>query len=417
MKRGQKYVISKTLLKKPEAQPGEKPFEIDDSRLPGFKLRVQPSGVRSYVMQWARGKRKTLARVGELTPAQAREKAEKVLANVRTGQPALQGLDSREVPTLGEFITGEYAEHIRTMHKRPEQTLKRLKHCFAALYSKALTDDITANLEAWKSAQLAAGASPNSIRRDLATLSGVYRRAGKLKRKQIANLGNPVADVERPKIDTDTEPKSLSRPDEKKLRSALQSRDTSVIQARLRNNRNREKLGKEPRDSLLHYADHLTPMVLISINTGCRRGELFALTWEQVDFAHQIVTFVGGSTKNQKSRTVPLNDEALSTFRNWQEQCGQTSGLVFPGRKGSEFTTIKTAWLKVVRDAKVDIVWHGLRHTFGTRLADAGAGLHVIQALMGHSDIRITARYTKARDPAKRAAVELLDTQSDSDNG
>ena len=122
------------------------------------------------MIQWARGKRRTLARVGELTPAQAREKAEKVLGNVRSGKPALRGLDSRAVPTLGDFIKGEYAEHIRTAHKKPQQTLQRLKRCFSGLYNKALTDDITADLEVWKSSQLRAGASPSSVRRDLATL-------------------------------------------------------------------------------------------------------------------------------------------------------------------------------------------------------------------------------------------------------
>jgi len=188
MKRGHKFRISKTLLKQPEAQPGAKPFELDDDRLPGFKLRVQPSGVRSYVVQWARGQRKTLAKVGELTPAQAREKAEKVVANVRTGKPPLHGLDSRDVPTLGEFITGEYAEHIRSSHRRPDATLARLKSCFSDLYAKPITYDLTAELERWKSARLQNGASPASVRRDLATLSGVYRRAARLKRRQLGPL-------------------------------------------------------------------------------------------------------------------------------------------------------------------------------------------------------------------------------------
>ena len=95
------FNISKTLLKRPDAQPKDKPFELRDSRLNGFILRVQPSGARSYVIQWARGKRKTLAKVGELSPAQAREKAEKVLANVRLNKPPLQGLDSRAEISLG----------------------------------------------------------------------------------------------------------------------------------------------------------------------------------------------------------------------------------------------------------------------------------------------------------------------------
>jgi len=148
-------------------------------------------------------------------------------------------------------------------------------------------------------------------------------------------------------------------------------------------------------------------MVLFSLNTGCRRGELFRLRWEAVDLKGRQVTFEGVTTKSAKSRTVPLNDEAVATLKRWRKQTGKT-GLVFPGASGKPLTTIQKAWLALTEAAGVSATWHGLRHTFGVRLAERGAGLHVICALMGHSDIRITARYTKPRDPAKRAAVDLL---------
>lgn len=411
MKQGQKYSISKTLLKADEAQPGPKPFELDDSRLPGFKLRVQPSGVRSYVIQWARGKRKTLAKVGEVTPAQAREMAEIVVGNVRTGKRPMHGLDSSSVPTLGEFIGDRYRHLIEASHRRPSQTIDRLKLQFGSFYSRSITDDITPDLEAWKAKQLQAGASASSVCRDLATLSGVYRRASRVLRKDVGELKNPVRDVERPKVDTDTEPRSLSRDDEQALRAALLARDEAAVEARARINVKRERAGRDLKPALPYFADHLTPMILLSINTGCRRGELFALTWAAVDLDNKTLTVIGERSKNNKTRLIPLNAEAIDTLARWREQLGQSDGLVFPGKEGGELTTIKTAWLKVIRDAGIDITWHGLRHTFGTRLADAGVGLHTIQALMGHSDIRVTARYTKARDPAKRAAVDLLANQ------
>jgi triosephosphate isomerase len=57
----------------------------------------------------------------------------------------------------------------------------------------------------------------------------------------------------------------------------------------------------------------------------------------------------------------------------------------------------------------VDFHFHDLRHTAATRMADAGADPFTLAAILGHSDIRMTARYTHATDEAKRRAVEKLD--------
>jgi len=56
----------------------------------------------------------------------------------------------------------------------------------------------------------------------------------------------------------------------------------------------------------------------------------------------------------------------------------------------------------------VDFHFHDLRHTAATRMADAGADPFTLAAILGHSDIRMTARYTHATDVAKRRAVDKL---------
>lgn len=66
--------IGPTLLAGKEAQPREKPFEIYDSRLSGFTLRVQPTGVRSYYARFGRNRRVPLGHVGSIEPDEARER-------------------------------------------------------------------------------------------------------------------------------------------------------------------------------------------------------------------------------------------------------------------------------------------------------------------------------------------------------
>jgi hypothetical protein len=62
--------IGASLLTSSVAQPKRKPFEIYDRQLPGFTLRVQPSGVRSYYARFGRNRRVALGKVGKpSTPA------------------------------------------------------------------------------------------------------------------------------------------------------------------------------------------------------------------------------------------------------------------------------------------------------------------------------------------------------------
>ena len=67
----QTFIGAKLLLSK-LAQPAIKPFEIYDSRLAGFTLRVQPTGIRSYYARLGRSRRIALGKVGALLPVIAR---------------------------------------------------------------------------------------------------------------------------------------------------------------------------------------------------------------------------------------------------------------------------------------------------------------------------------------------------------
>jgi hypothetical protein len=88
----QTYIGAK-LLEGHLAQPTNKPFEIYDSRLAGFTLRVQPTGVRSYYARFGRNRRFALGKVGALRPDEARDKCQKVLGNVAHGRHTLHGLN------------------------------------------------------------------------------------------------------------------------------------------------------------------------------------------------------------------------------------------------------------------------------------------------------------------------------------
>ena len=195
----------------------------------------------------------------------------------------------------------------------------------------------------------------------------------------------------------------LDNAEEARLRHALRARDVKMRQARESANAWRHDRGKELLPPLLHFGDHLTPAVLLSANTGLRRGELLKLRWECIDFNRQLLTVEGGHAKNRQTRHVALNDEAMSLLRRWREQsnCGShVFGLS---------TGFKSAWKQILKRSRVtSFRWHDLRHHFASRLVQLGVPLNTVRDLLGHSSVAMSLRYAHLAPDQRREAVAKL---------
>ena len=157
-----------------------------------------------------------------------------------------------------------------------------------------------------------------------------------------------------------------------------------------------------------HFADHLRPMVLLSLNTGIRRGSLFRLEWRDVNMETRVLTIRAETAKAGKTYHVPLNEQAHEALRLWREQT-EGEGLVFPSPKGGPFDNCLTAWEHVLQMAGIKkFRWHDMRHTFASRLVMAGVDLNVVRELMGHASLAMTIRYAHLAPETKRAAVDRL---------
>jgi integrase len=213
------------------------------------------------------------------------------------------------------------------------------------------------------------------------------------------------------KIDRAPKVRYLSLEEETRLRQVLLERDNQLKQERKSANQWRAERGYPlfPEFDEDEPCDYLMPMVLLSINTGLRQGELFNLTWVMVDVSEQSIIISGEVTKNSSSRYIPLNDEAFKIIAQLYKKRTVKEGLVFPSKNNQPFNNIKRSWSAVLKKAQInEFRWHDLRHHFASKLVMAGVDLNTARELLGHSDIKMTLRYAHLAPEYKLNAVKKI---------
>ena len=391
----QKITASVAASAKPEA----KPYEIADTELRGLLMRVQPSGVKSWIVSWGRGKRKTLGRYPVLTVAAARVQALQALAESQAHGAPLAVIEAKapRPTTFGDFMADRYGPHLAATAKAGKATAAAIKAVFARWYPKRLDEITVADWDALKAERLRAKIQPATVNRDL------DRAKAALSQAVAWGLvpSNPLAASKRIKRGIGRRVRYLSPKETLALREALAARESRRKAERLSGEQWRQERGREPLGAFEGYTDHLAPMVLLALNTGLRRGELTQITWQDVDLRTKVLTVRAGYAKSGKERHVPLNKEAVSVLKQWQKS--RPEGRLFP------VAQINTAWERLLASAKItDFRFHDCRHDFASRLVMAGVSLAVVRDLLGHSSIEMTERYAHLAPEQGARAVELL---------
>ena len=382
------------------ATPKEQPYELHDTSLVGFVLRVQPSGTKSFIAQWRRGRRKTLGRFPVMTVATARQRAMQVLAEAAEhGEPQLAKPADGATLTLRAYIENEYRPWAAANRKSGNAACNRILSAFAKFRDKPLEAITASAIEKWRTKRLEGGVTNVTVNRDIACLKSSLSKArawGILDKDMLADVKLAREDHSRVRYLTDDE--------NKRLREALAKRDAEGIAARARYNQWRSERHMETLPVLADgdYRDHLTPAVLVSLNTGLRRGELTQLDWTDINFKDKVLTVRAAAAKSGKARHIPLNKEAVQVLKQWQQQTGD-EGRVFA------FESAKKSWQGVLDDAEIkNLRWHDLRHDFASQLVMAGVDLNTVRQLLGHADLKMTLRYAHLAPSHLAAAVERL---------
>src|SRR5215469_11416513 len=156
---------------------------------------------------------------------------------------------------------------------------------------------------------------------------------------------------------------------------------------------------------------------LLILDTGLRMGEALSLNWSNIRLEpangaqYGFLTVGARHSKNSKSRNVPLTVRVLEMLK--ERGRSGVDGLVFHREDG---TRLCQTWLneqqRKIRDLlslPEEFVPHSLRHTFGTRLGEAGADAFTIMKLMGHSTITVSQRYVHPSPEAMDNAVSRME--------
>ena len=190
---------------------------------------------------------------------------------------------------------------------------------------------------------------------------------------------------------------------------------SSKIQLPKLNNEVTECLTKDEIKRLLNTLDHWVNqraalLVKFALYTGFRRGEIFALRWENVLFEKGLIHL--RDTKGGQDNYLPASDDAMKVLAKATELMPYLNcQLVFPNKYGNQRTTIAKTWLRMKKVAKIppSFRFHGLRHTYASYLASSGkVSQYTLQVLLTHKTPQMTQRYAHLFDQTLRQGANLL---------
>ena len=355
-----------------------------DSELPGFGIRVYPTGAKHYVVQTrSRGatKRLTVGRHGVIAPEEARRRAALIIARIKAGEapvPEPLAAQRADEPTVAE-LAARYLEEYAELRCKPNTVTayrqRATRHIVPALgklpIGRVRREDV-------RDMHYGLRATPVMANRVVDLLSRMFNMAESW--GLLPEGSNPCW----------RQVKYRERPRERFLTAGEFRRLGRVLS---------EAEGSGA------ISVHAAAAIRLLMLTGCRKNEILTLRWTDVDLEARELHLADSKTG---ARTISLSPEAALVLAGIPRVEGNL--WVIPSRiKGECMRNIDHPWYIVRKRAGLnDVRLHDCRHSFASRALALGESLPAIGKLLGHAQVETTARYAHlARDSMHEAAARI----------
>lgn len=349
-----------------------------DTALPGFGVRVYPSGKKAFIVQYRVNRRKRLKTIGAagtelLTLDQAKDRAKRDLVGLLDDIDPLAARDQqREAGTFAE-LADVYIERHAKLHKKTWKTDQyrlntRINESFGQLLAMSITHADISDFHT-----TFGKTAPYEANRQVRLLSNVFNKA----------------------IQWGMVPKGFENPTKGIEFFKEKKRDRFVSYEELP--RLIESMDQE--DSI-----YVTSALWLYLLLGMRKTELLSCKWKYVDFSRNEIRLP--DTKASRAHYIPLTDAAKQIIQGIPKVEGNP--YIFVGAKeGAHLVNIDKAWRRIRKRADLeDVRIHDLRRTMGSWLAQSGNTLHLIGKVLNHSSPATTQVYARFQQDSLKVAMD-----------
>jgi integrase len=344
----------------------------------GFGLRVTAAGAKAFILNYrasGQERRLTIGGFPNWSVSRARAEARELRVRIDRGEdPLAERIALYQAPTVRQLADRYSDEHLPK--KRPssqgnDRAMLR-DWIIPALGTRKVASGRPSDIEELHG-KITRKGKPIQANRVVALLSTMFQRAVKWEYRP----DNPCKGA-------------VDRNPEVKRKRYLSAAEIARLSMALGEHKDRQ-------------AANAIRLLLL---TGARRGEVEGARWSEFDLDAGTWVKPGSTTKQRTDHFVPLSAPALQLLNEMMGP-GRDDEYIFAVRAGH--VDLKVSWEAVREKAGLkDVRLHDLRHSFASILVSAGATLPLVGALLGHSNVATTARYSHLTDDAQRDAVERV---------